>query len=89
MILDVDVVACRDADKVWTHLFGVIDFCACFNAVCFCLIAGGNGAGIVGIHRNNSDRFATKGRVFLLFYGCEIAVQVQEQPFQSWCGLHG
>ena len=58
MVLHVDIVAGGNADKARAHLFGIEDARAGFDAICFCLVRCGDGAGIVAVHGDNGDRFA-------------------------------
>ena len=59
VVLDVDVVTGGDADEVWAHFFSVANDCTGFDAVCFCFVRGGDGAGVVGVHGDDGDGFAT------------------------------
>lgn len=78
VVLDVDVVAGEYADEVRAHAFGVADHGAGFDAVGFCFVAGGDGAGVVGLHGNNCYGLAAKMRVFILLDAREVAVEVEE-----------
>ncbi len=62
-----------------TFLAGFHDARACFNAVFFSFLAGGNATGGIGNYGDNGDGFASQFRVNLLFHGSKKAVQIDDE----------
>ena len=79
----------RPASWIFLSNWSVQNHGVGFYAISFGFVGGCNSAGPICIRRHNNNRLSSQVRGFLLFYTCEIAVQIKEEPFQTRFFLHG
>ena len=80
VILDVALVPRLDDPQAGAHPLRVAHARARFHAEFFRLVARGDGAGAVHIHRHHGDRQAAQARLHLLLHRGEVGIEINDHP---------
>ena len=81
--LHVHVMPGHDGDEVRAAATSLADVGAGLDAEFFGFVTGGDGAGGVGVHRNDGDGLATESGVELLLHAGKVAIEIEKQPVHA------